>query len=99
MLGVIAVQSKQNQGNPLAGPAGEELAKNREVITRLAKSGEAQRLMVLLQQRGGVQEAARAAADGNPAQLMAMMNQLMQTKEGAELVEQIGTQAKKAGLN
>ena len=38
------------------------------------------------------------AADGDPSQLMTMMNQLMSTREGAELVERIGDQAKKAGL-
>ena len=72
--------------------------KNRDAITQLAKSNDAQKLMALLQQRGGVQEAAKAAAGGDPSQLMDMMNQLMNTKEGAELVDRIGAQAKKAGL-
>lgn len=98
MLGVITVRSKQNQDSPLKEAAEAELVKNQDAIVRLAKSGEAQRLMTLLQQRGGVQEAAKAAADGDPSQLMSMMDQLMRTKEGAELVEQIGAQAKKAGL-
>ena len=53
---------------------------------------------MVLQQRGGVQEAAKAAAGGDPSQLMAMMNQLMSTQEGAQLVDRIGEQAKKAGL-
>ena len=39
-----------------------------------------------------------SAAGGDVSQLMAMMNQLMSTREGAELVERIGDQAKKAGL-
>lgn len=98
MLGVMAVQSKQNQEKLLKGMAASELVKNRNAISRLAQSGDAQRLMALLQQRGGVQEAAKAAADGDPSQLMTMMNQLMSTREGAELVERIGDQAKKAGL-
>ncbi|WP_235380626.1 hypothetical protein [Pseudoflavonifractor phocaeensis] len=98
MLGVMAVQSKQNQEKLLKGMAASELVKNRDAISRLAQSGDAQRLMALLQQRGGVQEAAKAAADGDPSQLMTMMNQLMSTREGAELVERIGDQAKKAGL-
>ena len=38
------------------------------------------------------------AAAGNPSQLMAIMDQLMHSKEGAELVGRIETQAKKAGL-
>ncbi|MDY3905433.1 MAG: hypothetical protein SOZ47_01375 [Lawsonibacter sp.] len=98
MLGVMVVQSKQNQEKLLKGMAASELVKNRDAISRLAQSGDAQRLMALLQQRGGVQEAAKAAADGDPSQLMTMMNQLMSTREGAELVERIGDQAKKAGL-
>lgn len=97
-MGVMAVQSKQNQEKLLKGMAASELVKNRDAISRLAQSGDAQRLMALLQQRGGVQEAAKAAADGDPSQLMTMMNQLMSTREGAELVERIGDQAKKAGL-
>ena len=98
MLGVMVVQSKQNQEKLLKGMAASELVKNRDAISRLAQSGDAQRLMALLQQRGGVQEAAKAAADGDPSQLMTMMNQLMSTREGAELVERIGDQAKEAGL-
>ena len=98
MLGVMVVQAKQNQEKLLKGMAASELVKNRDAISRLAQSGDAQRLMALLQQRGGVQEAAKAAADGDPSQLMTMMNQLMSTREGAELVERIGDQAKKAGL-
>lgn len=98
MLGVMVVQSKQNQEKLLKEMAASELVKNRDAISRLAQSGDAQRLMALLQQRGGVQEAAKAAADGDPSQLMTMMNQLMSTREGAELVERIGDQAKKAGL-
>ena len=38
-------------------------------------------------------------AAGDPAQLMAMMDQLMRSKEGAELVNRIDSQAKQAGLN
>jgi len=91
------MESKPKGGNLFAG-AGAELGKNRAAIAQLAKSGEARQLMDLLQQRGSVQEAARAAADGDPSRLMEMMNQLMNTKEGAELVERIGAQAKQAGL-
>lgn len=73
--------------------------KDREAITRLARSSDAQQLMALLQRQSGqVKEAARAAAGGDPAQLMAMMDQLMHSKEGAELVSRIDSQAKQAGL-
>lgn len=86
------------KGNPLNGAAAAELLKNREAIAQLAASSDAKKLMSMLQKRGGVQAAAEAAAGGDPSQLMAMMNQLMNTKEGAELVDRIGSQAKKAGL-
>lgn len=97
MLGVIAVQNKQEPENPMKRAA-RELNQNRDAITRMARSEDAQKLMELLGQKGGVQQAAKAAAAGDPSQLMAMMNQLMHTKEGAELVERIEYQAKKAGL-
>ena len=54
--------------------------------------------MELLRQGGGVEQAAQAAAAGDPAALMAMMARLMHTPEGAALVDRIGTQAKRAGL-
>lgn len=73
--------------------------KNRKVISRLAKSSDAQKLMELLQRQSGqVKQAAQAAAAGDPAQLMSMMDQLMHSKEGAELVNRIDSQAKQAGL-
>ena len=95
--GVIAVEHKRGQEH-LTGRAALELGKNREAITRMAKSGEARRLMELLEREGGVQQAAKAAAAGDPRSLMSMMEQLMRTKEGAELIERIESQAKKEGL-
>lgn len=73
--------------------------KNRDAISQLAQSSDAQKLMALLnRQSSHVQEAARQAAAGDPSQLMTIMNQLMHSKEGAELVDRIGSQAKQAGL-
>lgn len=73
--------------------------KNREAISQLARSGDAQKLMALLnKQSGNVRDAARQAAAGDPSQLMTIMDQLMHSKEGAELVDRIGSQAKQAGL-
>lgn len=77
----------------------EELLKNRQAIASLAGTEDAKRLMELLQRQGGqVRQAAQAAAQGSPQQLMEMMDRLMNSKEGADLVERIGEQAKKAGL-
>lgn len=73
--------------------------KNRDAITQLARSSDAQKLMELLQKQSGqVKQAAQQAAAGDPAQLMAMMDQLMHSKEGAELVDRINSQARQAGL-
>ena len=86
-----------NQEKTNLSPAAE-LAKNREAITRLAQSGEAQKLFAMLRQQGGVHEAAKVAAAGDTGSLVEMVNRLMSTKEGAQLVECIGEQAKKSGL-
>ncbi len=75
-----------------------DLVKNPGELSRLVRSGDAQRLVQLLQQGGGVQEAAKAAAAGNPAELIARMQQLMNTQEGAQLVERISRQARESGL-
>lgn len=98
MLGVIILQGKERESGLTESPA-EALAKNRQAIAALAKSGEAQKLMAMLQKQGGVQDAARAAAAGNTAQLMAMMERLLGSREGAELVERITDQARKSGLD
>ena len=76
-----------------------DLMKNREAIGKLAQSGQAKRLVQLLDQSGGVKAAAQAAAAGKPGQLMSMMNQLMSTREGAQLMESISQQVKQAGLD
>ncbi len=83
------------------GPARamEELEKDRRAISRLAQSGEARELMQLLsRQEGQVRQAAQAAAAGSPEELMAMVERLMNSKEGAELVRRIGDQARQAGI-
>lgn len=88
---------KNEKTSPL--DLGRELAKNRAAVAQLAQSGDAQRLIALLKQSGGVQDAAKAAAAGDPAQLMARLSQLMDTPEGADLVQRISQQAKDSGLS
>ena len=89
---------RKNRGEGTSLPRGE-LVKDPAALARLAQSGEARQLVSLLKQSGGVQEAARAAADGDPGQLMQMMDRLLNTREGAELVERISRQAKESGLS
>ena len=97
MLGVIAVQSRKNKDAGSKGGLGAGLLKNR-ALAGLADSEDTQALMAMLRRQGGVEEAAKAAAGGDPGQLMAMMNRLMSSKEGAELVARIEDQARRAGL-
>ena len=80
-------------------PMGEGLGRHRQAITKLAQSGDAQKLVSMLKQTGGVQQAAQAAAQGDTSQLMSMMNQLMNTREGAALVERLRRQAEESGLS
>ena len=73
--------------------------KNRDAIAQLAKSSDAQKLMELLQRQGGqVKQAAQAAAAGDHALPRSMRDQQQHRQEGAELVNRIDSQAKKAGL-
>ena len=91
------MQAKREGETPMERAA-RQLGQNREAITHMAQSGDAKRLMQLLEEEGGVRQAAKAAAAGDPSQLMDMMNRLMRTQEGAQLVERIENQAKRAGL-
>lgn len=87
-------QVSGSKGNPLAF----NLGKGKESISKLAQSGDAQKLMELLGRDGSVQDAATAAAGGNVSQLMGMVQRVMQSQEGAELVNRISSEAKKSGL-
>ena len=89
------MQSKE-KGSGEFSPA--ELMKNREAIAKLAASAEAKQLIRLLEQRGGVRQAAQAAAGGDMGAITAMLEGLMQTEEGARLAQSIDRQAKQAGL-
>lgn len=80
------------------GITASDLVKNRSAIGQLAKSNDAQRLMELLKQDNGAQQAAEAAAGGNPRQLMDMVSRLMKTNEGAQLIDRISEQARQSGL-
>ena len=80
-------------------PGGAEPERQRKAVEQLAKSQDAQRLVAMLKAGGGVQEAAQAAAQGSPEQLMDMMNRLMNTREGAQLVERLRRQAEESGLS
>ena len=75
-----------------------KLLGNSGAVKQLLQSEDTKRMMQLLQSKGGVQQAAHAAAKGDSTQLMGMMQQLMSTSEGAQLVERITRQAQQNGL-
>jgi hypothetical protein len=75
----------------LHSPQAEELMKNRQALESLMKSGEARRLMELLNQNagGGLQNAAQSAMQGDAAQLTQLVEGLMQDPSSAKLVEEL----------
>ena len=75
-----------------------KLLKDKQGLRQLLESPDTRRMMELLEAQGGVQQAARAAAAGDTAQLMNMMNKLMAGTEGAQVVERITKQADQAGI-
>lgn len=72
--------------------------KDSGAVKQLLQSQDTKQLMDMLSRQGGVQDAAQAAAGGDPSQLMSMMKQLMSSPEGAQLVERITKQAERSGL-
>lgn len=78
--------------------AARALTQNRAAIAKLAASSDAKQLVQLLEQMGGVRQAAQAAAGGDASALGNMLEQLMQTEEGARLAQNLSDRAKQAGL-
>lgn len=76
----------------------DDLLKNRAAIAKLAASRDAKQLMEMLQGMGGVQQAAQAAAGGDTGALVAMVEGLMHSEQGARIVQNISRQAQQAGL-
>lgn len=72
--------------------------KNNGAVKQLLQSEDTKRMMDLLGKQDTVKSAAKAAAAGDPTQLMGMMQQLMSTQEGAQLIERITKQAHESGL-
>ena len=89
-----------NGSKPDTGKLGQaaRVMQEKGSVQKLLQSEDTKRMMDMLSAQGGVQTAAKAAAAGDPTQLMGMMKQLMSTKEGADLVERITKQAQQSGL-
>lgn len=92
------MRRQKGEENPLTGKKAAQLMKHPEALAQIAQLEQTQQIMALLRQSGDVQRAAEAAAAGEPAALVKMVEQLLQNKQGAQLVNQIGEEAKKAGL-
>lgn len=70
----------------------EQLRKNPAMLKSLMQSRDGQALMQMLtqgDQGAGLQRAVQSAAKGDATAMVRMVNQIMQSPEGAELVERI----------
>ena len=75
-----------------------EQMKQNGTVQQLLRSDDTKRMMELLGTQGNVKGAAKAAAAGDTAQLMSMMQRLMSDPEGAKLVKRITQRAEESGL-
>ena len=70
----------------------EQLKRNPALLRSLMLSPDGRQLMQMLSQEDhgtSLQRAAQAAAGGNPTEMVQMMNRIMQSPDGAALVERI----------
>lgn len=75
----------------------QQLKSNPAMLQALMQSRDGQDLLRMLSggdQGASLQRAAQSAAKGNPAEIMRMMNQVMQSPAGAELVQRINRSMK-----
>lgn len=75
----------------------QQLKANPAMLQSLMQSRDGQALMQMLSagdQGASLQRAAQSATKGNPAEIMRMMNQVMQSPAGAELVQRINRSMK-----
>ena len=69
-----------------------QLKNNPAMLRTLMHSGDGQALMQMLtrgDQGAGLQRAVQSATKGNPNEMMQMMNRIMQSPDGAALVQRI----------
>ena len=76
----------------------EQLKQNPEMLRTLMLSGDGQKLIRMLtqgDQGAGLQRAVQAASAGDTAQMMQMVKRVMQSPDGAALVERINRAVQK----
>jgi len=82
---------RSNLDELLKTPQGAVIAKHKDQIMDLMRSSDARRLMELLDQSAGqgLKGAADAAMQGDTSQLMALMDKVMASQEGAAVMGRI----------
>lgn len=82
---------QSNLDDLMKDPKAAGLLKNKDLLKSLVTSPDTQKLMQMLNQTAGngLKGAADAAAKGDTSQIMGLMNQIMGSKEGAEVMERI----------
>ena len=76
----------------------EQLKRNPAMLKSLMQSRDGQALMQMLtqgDQGAALQRAVQSAAKGRPEEMVKMVNQVMQSPEGADLVERINKAVQK----
>ena len=83
--------AKSNLDDLMKNPKAAGLLKNKSAIKQLLNSPDTKRLMELLNQNAGdsLKTAAGAAAKGDTSQLMGIVQQVMGSQEGAQLIGRI----------
>lgn len=68
----------------------EQLKRDPSLLKRLLQSSDGQALMRMLSQDGGnLRSAVQDASRGNPAEAMRLVNQFLQTPDGAALADRL----------
>lgn len=89
--------NQPNLNDVLNSPQAADLLKNRQAVEHLLHSEEARRLVAMLEQNSGgsLKDAAQSAMQGNTAQLMGLVQGLMNDPKSARLVEELNKKVKK----
>lgn len=85
-------QVNSNLGDLMKDPKAAALLQNKTLIQQLMDSPDTKRLIALLNENagGGLKDAASAAAKGDTSTLNGILNQVMSSQEGAQVVSRIG---------
>ena len=87
---------KPNLNQVFASPQAQNLLNNKQALESIIKSGEAQRLMELLNKNAGngLKNAAQSAMQGDASKLKKLVDDLMNNPESAQLIENLNKKVK-----